>query len=124
MQVALEERDASAKVLARWVPLGLVIAHAVRRTEASTGVGAGMRKALDRATQGRSSHDELIQMRPRGVVRKWATMDFTSGEVIAANASMNSMGASTTASKVEGSDAKHVALGDCNHAQPAIPEID
>jgi hypothetical protein len=82
--VVLEERDASAKVLARWVPLGLAVAHAVRCAHDIPRSGSVQEASESVAQSGSSNARVSTQTRRSGTVRKWATTNFDSGEVVAA----------------------------------------
>lgn len=67
----LEERDAPQDVLDRWVPLGLAVAHAVRRR------AAGGQQELEL----QSAVGSIAGGARKSAVRKWATTDFSSGDV-------------------------------------------
>ena len=72
-EAELEERDAPQDVLDRWVPLGLAVAHAVRRPA----VAGGEQQLERQSPAGEGSNGGGRQ----GTVRKWATTDFSSGDV-------------------------------------------
>lgn len=99
MQVRLEERDASSTVLSRWVPLGLAVAHAVRCAQETSAVDTDVGDACYRAAQITHTLGERTETRRRGIVRKWATTNFDSGETIAPNSTR--VGTSTYAHKRE-----------------------
>lgn len=129
----LEERDASAKVLARWVPLGLAVAHAVRcMPRSGTDVQGLPIGATQIDSDTTTTHRVSTQRERRGTVRKWATTNFDSGEVIAAAgpSTLNSGSESggTTPRETDSGDTKPREVARTRHedsaSELAILEVD
>ena len=117
----LEERDASAKVLARWVPLGLAVAHAVRQADAEElpSAGAAAESSDERREPGATGGR-------RGVVRKWATTNFDSGEAVAPTSASEASGDVQTSQRAAAGPppASSTEAGSREDHGPEVPEVD